>query len=229
MLLFLRSPGFSSDIHWRLKPKNSSFEGLKTFAKWVSVARRCLTKILTVFCLGDDDPPLRSHRPVECLGVPPRSWQPMTDHEAKPEHRLAAIMATDVVGYSRLMQADEAGALAALAAIREATQNQIGQHRGRIANTAGDSVLAAFGSAVEAVSCAIGLQQELATDGQTTGLQVRIGIHLGDVVDKEGDLFGTAVNVAARLESIAQPGSIVVAAAVRDAIAGKLPASFTDL
>src|SRR5262245_57025528 len=229
MLLFLRSPGFSSDIHWRLKPKNSSFEGLKTFAKWVSVARRCLTKILTVFCLGDDDPPLRSFRPVECLGVPPRSWQPMTDHEARPEHRLAAIMATDVVGYSRLMQEDEAGALAALAAIREATQDQVRRYRGRIANTAGDSVLAEFGSAVEAVSCAMALQHELSNHGQDAGLQVRIGVHLGDVVDKEGDLFGTAVNVAARLEGIAQPGAIVVSAAVRDAIAGKFAASFADL
>ena len=85
----------------------------------------------------------------------------MTDHKANPERRLAAIMATDVVGYSKLMQSDEAGALAALAAIREATQSQINQHRGRIANTAGDSVLAEFGSAVEAVSCAMALQQEL--------------------------------------------------------------------
>ena len=73
-------------------------------------------------------------------------------------------MATDVVGYSKLMQSDEAGALAALAAIREATQNQIKQHRGRIANTAGDSVLAEFGSAVEAVSCAMALQEELRID-----------------------------------------------------------------
>ena len=128
-----------------------------------------------------------------------------------------------------LMQSDEAGALAALAAIREATQNQIKQHRGRIANTAGDSVLAEFGSAVEAVSCAMALQQELSGRTQGEDLQVRIGIHLGDVVDKGGDLFGTAVNVAARLEGIAQPGGIVVSAAVRDAIAGKLPASFTDL
>ena len=79
----------------------------------------------------------------------------------QPERRLAAIMATDVVGYSKLMQSDEAGALAALAAIREATQKQIKQHRGRIANTAGDSVLAEFGSAVEAVSCAMALQEAL--------------------------------------------------------------------
>src|SRR5262245_48164736 len=149
--------------------------------------------------------------------------------DAKLEHRLAAIMATDVVGYSKLMQSDEAGALAALAGIREATENQIRAHRGRIANTAGDSVLAEFGSAVDAVSSAMALQQELSARAQGTNLQVRIGIHLGDVVDKGGDLFGTAVNVAARLESIAQPRGIVVSAAIRDAIAGKLSASFTDL
>src|SRR4026208_828966 len=151
------------------------------------------------------------------------------DNEPKPDHRLAAIMATDVVGYSKLMQSDEARALAALVAIRETTQNQIKQHRGRIANTAGDSVLAEFGSAVDAVSCAMALQETLSNEGEVKDLQVRIGIHLGDVVDKGGDLFGTAVNVAARLEGIAQPGGIVVSAAVRDDIAGKLRASFTDL
>jgi TolB-like protein/class 3 adenylate cyclase len=151
------------------------------------------------------------------------------NQDAKLAHRLAAIMATDVVGYSKLMQSDEAGALAALSAIREATQSQIRQHRGRIANTAGDSVLAEFGSAVEAVSCAMALQQQLSDGAQGEDLQVRIGIHLGDVVDKAGDLFGTAVNIAARLEAIAQPGGIVVSAAVRDAIAGKLPTSLTDL
>jgi adenylate cyclase len=151
------------------------------------------------------------------------------ENELKSDRRLAAIMATDVVGYSKFMQSDEAGALAALAAIREATQNQISGHRGRIANTAGDSILAEFGSAVEAVSCALALHQGLSCMTRSERLQVRTGIHLGDVVDKGGDLFGTAVNIAARLEGIAQPGGIVVSAAVRDAITGKLAASFTDL
>jgi TolB-like protein/class 3 adenylate cyclase/tetratricopeptide (TPR) repeat protein len=149
--------------------------------------------------------------------------------DGKNEHRLAAIMATDVVGYSKLMQADEASALAALAAIRSQTENQIGRHRGRVANTAGDSVLAEFVSAVEAVSCAVALQEALSQEPLGRELSIRIGIHLGDVVDKGGDLFGTTVNVAARLEGIAQPGGIVVSAAVRDAIAGKLAASFADL
>jgi adenylate cyclase len=137
-------------------------------------------------------------------------------------------MATDVVGYSKLMQADEVGALAAVSAIRQATENLVVRHRGRIANTAGDSALAEFGTALEAVDCAIALQQALSSHPHED-LQVRIGIHLGDVVDKGGDLFGTAVNVAARLEGIAQPGGIVVSAAVRGAIAGKLAASSTDL
>src|SRR4026209_1161489 len=150
-------------------------------------------------------------------------------NDAKLEHRLAAIMATDVVGYSQSMQADEAGTLAALGAIRQATDNQIREHHGRIANTAGDSVVAEFGSAVQAVSCAMALQQELSSRTQCADLQVLIRIHLGDVVEKDGDLFGTAVNVAARLEGIAQPGAVVVSAAVRDAIAGKVPTSFTDL
>lgn len=150
------------------------------------------------------------------------------DRKPTSDRRLAAIVATDVVGYSRLMQSDEVGALAALAAIREATQDQIEQHRGRIANTAGDSVLAEFGTAMEAVNCAMALQHALSSHPHGD-LQIRIGIHLGDVVDQAGDLFGTAVNVAARLEDIAQPGGIVVSAAVRDAIAGKLPASFVDL
>src|SRR5262245_24430981 len=136
------------------------------------------------------------------------------DNEPKSDRRLAAIMATDVVGYSKLMQSDEAVALTALAAIREATQSQIKQQRGRVANTAGDSLLAEFGGAVEAVSCAMALQETLSHGSHVRDLQVRIGIHLGDVVDKGGDLFGTAVNVAARLEAIAQPGSIVVSAAV---------------
>jgi class 3 adenylate cyclase len=153
----------------------------------------------------------------------------MTDQETTPERRLAAIMAADVVGYTRSMLSDEAAALAALATIRETTERQIKQCRGRVANTAGDSVLAEFGSAVEAVTCAMALQEELAKHRDKLELQLRIGVHIGDVVNKNGDLFGTAVNVASRLEGIAEPGGIVVSAAVRDAIAGRLLASVTDL
>jgi len=153
----------------------------------------------------------------------------MTNEETTPERRLAAIMATDVVEYTRSMQSDEVTALAALATIRETIEKQIKQHRGRIANTAGDSVLAEFGSAVEAVSCAMALQKELASHKEEHKLQLRIGVHIGDVVNKNGDLFGTAVNVASRLEGISEPSGIVVSAAVRDAIAGRLLAYFSDL
>jgi adenylate cyclase len=112
------------------------------------------------------------------------------DPETRPDRRLAAIMATDVVGYSTLMQSDEAAALSALTAVRDATQKQIREHRGRIANTAGDSVLAEFGSAVDAVSCAIALQETLSKETEAKDLQVRIGIHLGDVVDRAGTCSG---------------------------------------
>lgn len=154
----------------------------------------------------------------------------MTNEETTPERRLAAIMATDVVEYTRSMQSDEVTALAALATIRETIEKQIKQHRGRIANTAGDSVLAEFGSAVEAVSCAMALQKELASHKEEHKLQLRIGVHIGDVVNKNGDLFGTAVNVASRLEGISAPSGIVVSAAVRDAIAGGFsPISVTSV
>lgn len=149
---------------------------------------------------------------------------------AAVQRRLAAILAADVAGYSRLMQADETKTLAALSVAREIMQTQIAQHRGRIANTAGDSVLAEFASAVDALSCAMIMQELLVHESARCGdLKIRIGIHLGDVVTKDGDIFGTAVNVAARLENIAQPGGIAVSAAVRDDVAGKLPTVFTSL
>ncbi len=146
------------------------------------------------------------------------------------ERRLAALMATDVAGYSRLMQADEAKTLAALAATREIIEAQIARHRGRIANTAGDSILAEFASAVDALSCALIVQELLVYESARCGdLKIRIGIHLGDVVTRNGDIFGTAVNITARLENIAQPGGIAVSSAVRDDVAGKLPAAFESL
>src|SRR5262245_9257129 len=118
--------------------------------------------------------------------------------DEKLGHRLAGIMATDVVGYSQSMQSDEAGTLSALSAIRKVTEDEIKEHRGRIANTAVDSVLAEFRSAVDAVNCAIALQQRIGQDK----LQVRVGIHTGDIVRKGGELHGTAINIAARLEGV---------------------------
>src|SRR4029450_11234662 len=153
----------------------------------------------------------------------------MSDHETKSERRLAAIMVTDIAGYSSLMQSDEAGTFVALGTMRGTAETLVRQHRGRIANTAGDSILAEFTSAMDAVDCALALQSMPPQQGLGTELKARIGIHLGDVLERNGDLFGTAVNIAGRLGALAERGGIVVSAAVRDATAGKLPASFADL
>jgi adenylate cyclase len=151
-------------------------------------------------------------------------------NEANLERKLAAVLASDVAGYSRLMQANETGTLKALEIVNGVAKAQIEVHRGRIANTAGDSIIAVFGSAVDAVSCALIIQEVLVQQSQDNqGLQLRMGLHLGDVVDRNGDVFGTAVNIAARLEGIAQPGAIVVSAAIRDDVTGKLPASFVSI
>lgn len=144
--------------------------------------------------------------------------------------RLVAILASDVAGYSRLMQADEAAALKGLGTVRAIIEAQIARHRGRLANTAGDSVLAEFASAVDALSCALIIQELMIHERHRSGdIKVRIGIHMGDVVVRGNDILGTAVNIAARLESLAQPGGVAVSAAVHDDVAGKLPAVFTSL
>jgi TolB-like protein len=153
----------------------------------------------------------------------------MSDQDTKSERRLAAVMVTDIVGYSSLMESDEAGTFVALGSMRGAAEKLVRGHRGRIANTAGDSILAEFPSAVEAVDCALALQAMPPQQGFSTELRARVGIHLGDVLERNGDLFGTAVNIAARLEAMAEPGGIVVSSAIRDATAGKLPAAFADL
>lgn len=150
--------------------------------------------------------------------------------EANLERKLAAVLASDVAGYSRLMQANETRTLKALEIVNGVAKAQIGLHRGRIANTAGDSIIAVFASAVDAVSCALIIQEVLIHQSQENqGLQLRMGVHLGDVVARNGDVFGTAVNIAARLEGIAQPGGVVVSSAVRDDVLGKLPASFASI
>ncbi|HEX2137059.1 MAG TPA: adenylate/guanylate cyclase domain-containing protein [Microvirga sp.] len=148
------------------------------------------------------------------------------------ERRLAAILAADVAGYSRLMGRDEVGTLQALTARREIMDRIIAEHRGRIANTAGDSVLAEFPSVVEAVQCAAIIQQRLAdADAEVPAdarLRFRIGIHVGDVIVKGGDLFGDDVNIAARLQSLAEPGGLWLSARAYEEIEGKLPLSFED-
>src|SRR5258705_5582379 len=124
--------------------------------------------------------------------------------------RLVAVFAAVVEGYSRLMGTDEVGTLKALTERRAILDRFIGEHRGRIANTAGDSVLAEFGSAVDAVQCAVEAQAALAEANSSTvpekRINFRIGIHVGDVMVRAGDLFGDGVNIAARLQTLAQPG-----------------------
>src|SRR5678816_3388641 len=107
----------------------------------------------------------------------------MSDQETKSERRLAAVMVTDIAGYSSLMESDEAGTFVALGTMRGAAEKLVRHHRGRIANTAGDSILAEFTSAVEAVDCALALQSMPPRQGLGNELRARIGIHLGDVLE----------------------------------------------
>jgi adenylate cyclase len=149
------------------------------------------------------------------------------------ERKLAAIFAADVEGYSRLMGRDEVGTLRTLTAYRVIVDRLIAAHRGRIFNTAGDSLVADFASAVDAVQCAVEVQDAIAKENadRPAGEQMRfrIGLHVGDIIVQGDNLFGDAVNVAARLEALAEPGGICVSGTVRDQIGTKLPLSLTDL
>ena len=147
--------------------------------------------------------------------------------------RLVAVFAADVEGYSRLMGTDEVGTLKGLTERRAILDKLIGEHRGRIANTAGDSVLAEFGSAVEAVQCAVEAQTALAEANSGLApdhrISFRIGIHIGDVMVRAGDLFGDGVNIAARLQTLANPGTVCVSGATHDQVRKVLPMTFVDL
>jgi len=149
------------------------------------------------------------------------------------KRRLAAIFAADVEGYSRLMGTDEVATLHALTARREILDGLIATHGGRIANTAGDSVLAEFGSAVDAVRCAMEAQVALAKANsilpETRHINFRIGVHVGDVMVRAGDLFGDGVNIAARLQTLARAGGLCISGVTYDQVRKILPLSFTDL
>src|SRR5262249_37779337 len=148
--------------------------------------------------------------------------------------RLAAILAADVAGYSRLMGADEEGTHERLKAHhRELVDPKIAEHRGRIVKTTGDGFLAEFASLVDAVRCAAELQRAMvdreANIPKDRQIRFRIGINLGDVIVEEDDVFGDGVNVAARLESLSDPGGICISRMVRDQIRDKLAYDFEDL
>jgi adenylate cyclase len=150
------------------------------------------------------------------------------------ERRLAAILAADVVGYSRLMGEDEAGTLAALKVHRtELIDPRIAEHNGRIVKVMGDGLLVEFPSVVEAVECAVEIQRGMiernADVPHDRRIELRIGINLGDVIVEDEDIHGDGVNVAARLESLAEPGGICVRRTVRNQVRDKLPLAFEDL
>jgi adenylate cyclase len=148
--------------------------------------------------------------------------------------RLAAILAADVAGYSRLIGADEEGTLERLRALRaELIDPKIAEHRGRLVKTTGDGLLVEFGSVVDALHCAVEVQREMAGRNADVPLdnriELRIGINVGDIVVEDGDIFGDGVNVAARLEGLAEPGGICVSARVQEDAAGKLDLAFEDI
>ena len=153
--------------------------------------------------------------------------------EHRVERRLVAILAGDVAGYSRLMGTDEEGTLARLNAHRrELLEPKIAEHRGRVVKRTGDGILIEFGSAVDAARCAIeqqrGMAQRNAQEPADRRIELRIGIHVGDIIIDEGDIFGDGVNIAARLEGIAEPGGICVSDDTFRQVRGKIDATFED-
>jgi len=150
------------------------------------------------------------------------------------ERKLAAILAADVAGYSRLMGADEEGTLARLKTLRrELADPKIKEHRGRIVKTTGDGLLIEFASVVDAVRCAVEVQREMAERNADVPsdrrIEFRMGINLGDIMKDGRDIYGDGVNVAARLEALAEPGGICVSRVVRDQVRDKLAFSFEDM
>src|SRR5438105_8916089 len=148
--------------------------------------------------------------------------------------RLVAILAADVAGYSRLIGADEEGTLNRLRSIRaNIIDPKITEHRGRIVKTTGDGLLVEFSSVVDALHCATqwehGMDERNAAEPGDNRIEFRIGVHQGDIVVEDGDIFGDGVNIAARLEGLAEPGGICVSARVQEDVAGRLDLNFGDL
>lgn len=154
--------------------------------------------------------------------------------EGRAERKLAAIVAVDAVGYSKLMANDEEGTLAGLRARRrDLIDPKIAEYRGRIVKTTGDGLLVEFQSVVDALRCAVEMQREMAERNEQVAkerrMEFRIGIHQGDIIAEDGDIFGDGVNVAARLEALARPGGICVSERVQEDTAGRLDLVFDDL
>ena len=156
------------------------------------------------------------------------------DADEAVERRLAAIVSTDVVGYSRLMGADEVGTLARLKAYRrDLIDPRIDQHRGRIVKTTGDGLLIEFPSVIDAVQCALEVQQLIAERNvalsETEQMRFRIGINLGDVIIEPDDIYGDGINVAARLQTISEPGGVCISSPVFDQVKNKMSLDYVDL
>jgi adenylate cyclase len=149
------------------------------------------------------------------------------------ERKLAAILCADVFGYSRLMGENEEATLRTLTSYRKLIDSEIEQHHGRFVNSAGDSVLAEFASVVEAVNCAVDIQTGFKTKNANIPterrMEFRIGVNLGDVMVEGAQIYGDGVNVAARLESLAEPGGICISNTVREHLGNKLALSYQDL
>src|SRR6516165_6243770 len=145
--------------------------------------------------------------------------------------RLAAILAADIVGYSRLMGEDEAGTARAVREHREAARPIVASHGGRIVKTTGDGLLLEFPSVVAAVECAIAIQEMMVERNAEKAKRIlyRIGVNIGDVLIEGDDIVGDGVNIAARLETICEPGGILVSGAAFDHVRGRLDAHFVDL
>ena len=162
------------------------------------------------------------------LVVSEANMWPMTDDKVK--RRLTTVLCADVHGYSRLMGADEAGTLRRY---RSAIAGLVERHDGRIVNTWGDAVIAEFASVVEAVQCAVEIQQEISSQvsdpPHAHQMRFRIGVNLGDVMVDGSDIFGDGVNIAARLQELAEPGGVVISASVYDQVHNKLSFGFDCL
>jgi len=152
---------------------------------------------------------------------------------ASVERRLAAILSADVAGYSRLMGVDEVATVRTLTAYREVIGTLIRQHRGRVVDSPGDNLLAEFASVVDAVQCAVEIQQALKTRNidlpADRRMEFRLGLNLGDVMVEGEQIYGDGVNIAARMESLAEPGGICISGTVHEHIRNKLTLSYEDL
>src|SRR5215475_9490653 len=152
--------------------------------------------------------------------------------DERVERRLAAILAADVVGYSRLMGVDEEGTLAALKGLRKSLIDpKIAEHRGRMVKTTGDGALVEFASAVDAIRCAVEIQRTMAERNvaipEDRRIEFRIGINVGDIIIDEGDIYGDGVNIAARVQALASPGSICLSENAYKQVKGRLALDFS--